>query len=373
MLTLYVVRLYQCFNYSFSFYVCLEIIVCESLLLLSTSSTTVCNGNGKCNDHQQSQPMHYQLCYARVVKDLQIWKWNTYLYLPVFLQAIWCRGVLKGSPWTRSHLILCVRLQSSLDMSRSWNVHTSATPSRYVCVLFGNHMSTAQFAEIVPQQHNIFVKAPATVDQLRASLCHVWSSSLCGLSADTVRARYLILVLHGPIWLWTNVCICINCYSSLRASLLEVVPLTLIIDVTIKFASLANTCRLLSLLPLILQQLPMQSLYFPHTLLQPLFVCQCCELSFTIHTLVPCDSLMKVPFLLPVLFCSQHVLGAAHTTSELLSTTSQPLLFAVLSFSDFTLHYFFSFKAQLRHQIGLPYMSQLYCHTHTHSTVHCLV
>ena len=51
--------------------------MCESLLLLSTSSTTVCYGNGKCNDHQQSQPMHYQLCYARVVKDVQIWKWNT--------------------------------------------------------------------------------------------------------------------------------------------------------------------------------------------------------------------------------------------------------------------------------------------------------
>ena len=68
----------------------------------------------------------------------------------------------------------------------------------------------------------------------------------------------------------------------------------------------------------------MQSLYFPHTLLQPLFVCQCCELSFTIHTLVPCDSLMKVPFLLPVLLCSQHVFGVAHTTSEVLSTTSQP-------------------------------------------------
>ena len=34
-------------------------------------------------------------------------------------------------------------------MSRSWNVETSGTPSRYVCVLFSNHMSTAGFAEIV--------------------------------------------------------------------------------------------------------------------------------------------------------------------------------------------------------------------------------
>ena len=58
-------------------YICLEISVCESLLLLSTSSTTVCNGNSKCNDHQQSQPMHYQLCYARVVKDAKISKWST--------------------------------------------------------------------------------------------------------------------------------------------------------------------------------------------------------------------------------------------------------------------------------------------------------
>ena len=52
-------RLYLCFCYSFPFYVCLEIIVCEYLLLLSTLSTTACNGNGKCNVHQQSQPMHY--------------------------------------------------------------------------------------------------------------------------------------------------------------------------------------------------------------------------------------------------------------------------------------------------------------------------
>ena len=37
----------------------------------------ICNGNCKCNDHQQSQPMHYQLCYARVVKDVLMWKWNT--------------------------------------------------------------------------------------------------------------------------------------------------------------------------------------------------------------------------------------------------------------------------------------------------------
>ena len=90
---------------------------------------------------------------------------------------------------------------------------------------------------------------------------------------------------------------------------------------------------------------PMQSLYFCHPFLQHILFCQCCEQSFTIHNLLPCDSLIKVPFLLPVLFCSQHVLGAAHTTSEVLSTTSQPLLFAVLSFSNFTLHYFFSFKA----------------------------
>ena len=71
MLTM-VLGLYLCFNYSFPFYICLEIIVCDYLLLLSTSSTTVCNGIGKCNDHQQSQPMHYQLCYARVVKDVQV-------------------------------------------------------------------------------------------------------------------------------------------------------------------------------------------------------------------------------------------------------------------------------------------------------------
>ena len=64
---------------------------------------------------------------------------------PVFLQAIWCRGVLQGSPWMSSHLILCVRLYGSLDMSRTWNVHTSGTPRRYVCVLLGNHMSRAQF------------------------------------------------------------------------------------------------------------------------------------------------------------------------------------------------------------------------------------
>ena len=90
---------------------------------------------------------------------------------------------------------------------------------------------------------------------------------------------------------------------------------------------------------------PMQSLYFCHPLLQHFLFCQCCEQSFTIHNLAPCDSLIKVPFLLPVLLCSQHVLGAAHTTNELLSITSQPLLSAVLSFSNFTLHYFFSFKA----------------------------
>ena len=65
---------------------------------------------------------------------------------------------------------------------------------------------------------------------------------------------------------------------------------------------------------------------------------------FTSFSALVCDSLIKVPFLLPVLFCSQHVLGAAHTTSEVVSTTSQPLLFAVLSFSNFTLNYFFSFN-----------------------------
>ena len=93
-------------------------------------------------------------------------------------------------------------------------------------------MSIAQFGRdcsIAEKRSQI----PAAVDQLRASLCHVWSSTLCGLSTDTVRARYLILILHGPIWLWTKVCIRITCCSSLRASLLEVVSLTLIIDVTL--------------------------------------------------------------------------------------------------------------------------------------------
>ena len=44
-----------------SIYPYFEFIVCSKLLSLSIVSTTVCNGNGKCNDHQQSQPMHYQL------------------------------------------------------------------------------------------------------------------------------------------------------------------------------------------------------------------------------------------------------------------------------------------------------------------------
>ena len=73
----WVLRLHLSFNCLFLFYVCYGIIVCKYLLLLFTSSTTGCNGNSKCNDHQQSQPMHYQLCYARVVKDVLVWKWNS--------------------------------------------------------------------------------------------------------------------------------------------------------------------------------------------------------------------------------------------------------------------------------------------------------
>ena len=42
----WVLRLYLGLNYSFPFYVCLEFIVCEYLLLLSTLATPGCNGNG---------------------------------------------------------------------------------------------------------------------------------------------------------------------------------------------------------------------------------------------------------------------------------------------------------------------------------------
>ena len=67
----WVLRLYVSFSYPFPFNIYIDYIVCKQLLLLSILSTTGCNGNGKCNkDHKQSQPMYYQLCYARVVKDV---------------------------------------------------------------------------------------------------------------------------------------------------------------------------------------------------------------------------------------------------------------------------------------------------------------
>ena len=60
----------------------------------------------------------------------------------------------------------------------------------------------------------------------------MWSSSLCGLSTDTVRARYLISILHGPIWLWTNVCICIDCYCTYPITTTSYSKVSLLSDLT---------------------------------------------------------------------------------------------------------------------------------------------
>ena len=162
--------------------------------------------------------MHYQLCYARVVKDVQIWKWNT-LSLPPCLPA----GNQVQSSVERVSLIcipldfVCEALEFFGHVKELECSGIRAPRQVCLCIVRQPHEHSWPWVYKNCSIAENRQQTPAAVDQLKASLCHVWSSTLCGLPTDTVRARYLILILHGPVWLWTNVCICINCYSSHKA------------------------------------------------------------------------------------------------------------------------------------------------------------
>ena len=106
---------------------------------------------------------------------------------------------------------------------------------------------------------------------------------------------------------------------------------------------LANTCRLLSLLsyyPPIVD--PNAIFVYSPPPSSTLFVLPVLWTVFNRSQFSAMCMTLLWKYLTPsaaCVVCSQHVLGAAHNTSEVLSTTSQPLLFAVLSFNNFTLHY----------------------------------
>ena len=144
-------------------------------------------------------------CITNCVMQVLIWKWNPHTTKLSTLSS--CRQSVADECWKgllgRDPTSFCVWCCGVLWTCQGAGLyrHQEHPAGMYVYCLV-----TTVFRNFSLEENNSRHLQSKSV----SCVVHFFMWSLNW----TVRAHYLILIRYGPIWLWANVCICINYYCT---------------------------------------------------------------------------------------------------------------------------------------------------------------